>query len=175
MAQFQFPKLMKLTNQQRILVLEWAATGFDEKKRLIVMRRAGYSWPEKNASKVFGNAKVKEAIDEQRNVAAAKLEDEFGDLRDRVIREAALLAFHTIGDVVTFTKKDVYLKPSSELKAETIAAIQKVKNGAYGTEIAMYDKGVNIERLARMLGMMQPDQPPPGGVTLIIGDPGKVA
>lgn len=171
MAQHQFPRLMKLgSKKQRLFVLNYAAQGFENAVK--AAKEAGYTGAN-SANQLLKTPAVVLAIEEQQGKVAEELEEEFGPLRKRVIHEQAELAFretNSIAHLATWTPQEVYLRSSEELGDAIKGTIRKIKRGQHGVELEAYDRGANLERLGRMLGLGR-DNEVPGQVELVIHSP----
>jgi phage terminase small subunit len=131
--------------------------------------RAGYApfAAEVTASRLLRNAKVGAYIEYLRREQSARLEID----ADRVVLEAARLAFSDIRDTMTWTDRGMVLKDSEELTDDAARAIMSYKekrrviagrNGAddildIEREVKFHPKLPAIELLAKHLGLLTRD------------------
>ena len=141
------PLTTKLTTKQDLFCREYIID-LNATKAAI---RAGYS---KKSAHVLGTQtlkipKIRDRIDQLVGNRGNRLEIS----ADNVLKELAKLAFHNPADYTEFDEKgDIVYKASNTLTSDQMAAISSIKKPTGGDlEIKFYDKGVNLERLARHL------------------------
>jgi hypothetical protein len=153
------PELDKIKNtRHRRFVLEYAAIGF--KNQRIAAIAAGYKDGKavtKTASVVALRVEVVAAINEQRTILLAKVEEELDMDAQAIMREMAIVAGSDISDYLTFDSDGVYIKDSRDITPHKLRAIKgvKIKSGKYGkdVELILHDKLKGTEVLAKAKGM----------------------
>lgn len=106
-------------------------------------------WP--HASKLMANDKVSTRI----KALAKKVEERFVIDTERLLREAARLAYSDIGQIM---HPDGRVKLPHELDPETRAAVSSFKIDEYGRiEYKFYDKNSAVERLFKHKGLFEVD------------------
>ncbi len=71
-----------------------------------------------------------------------------------VARELSILAFSNIGDFMEWDNDGIRLKASAEIDQDKLRAIAEIREGPNGrVTIKLVDKGANLERLGKYLGM----------------------
>jgi len=147
-----------LTRRQAIFVREYLA----DLNATQAAIRAGYS--AKNADKIgpelLGKTRVKAAIKAAMDARAARLDVK----ADRVVLEAARIAFADLGRMVRWGKRGVELLESTELSPDDRAAVAAVQERRHkgqleGLSIKLHDKNAALVTLCRHLGLFnQHDQ-----------------
>lgn len=82
--------------------------------------------------------------------------------RDRIVAEAAAVAFSDVRNVVEWGPAGVTLRLSSELAEAAAVAVSQVKEGKHGVELKLHDKMKALELLAKIQGLFKED-----GATII--------
>jgi phage terminase small subunit len=100
----------------------------------------------------------------------------FGVTKLSIIEELAAIAFHDIGDYVSWTNDNIRVTPSAELSPwhrKAIASVRQIGPEAGPIELKLCDKLRALELLARVLGLFDSSaaSPPHGRVHFIIETP----
>ena len=133
--------------------------------------RAGYSQPSAHvtSSRILARRDVRTHIE-------GALANRFGVTKLSIIEELAAIAFHDIGNYVSWTNESIRIIPSAKLSAwqrKAIASVRRTGPEAGNTELKLCDKLRALELLARVLGLLEPGATaaPPGQVHFIIETP----
>jgi len=118
-------------------------------------RIARYSLPDKQATQVANNPRVKHALEERR----AQLDKQANITAERVLQEYVRIGFASIDDVLSFNASGVQLKDSADLSDDTLATIESVQermgaDGASSLKVKQYDKLKALDALAKHLGIL---------------------
>ena len=113
--------------------------------------KAGYKNPKGNAHRIMENEDVKARIAE----LAEKIAERTVVSVERLVKEAARLAYSNVTDIVSFKGKTLTLKDSAELTDDITAAISEVSKTKDGIKIKLHSKQAALELLARHKGMFR--------------------
>lgn len=128
-------------------------------------RRAGYEPANARviASQNLSKLNIWAEVEKRRDALRKKKEITL----EKLVDEAAALAFSEIKQIVKVDDTGVTIYPSDEWDSDAAKAVKKVKKTTteYGTnvEAEMADKGQNIDRLAALLGFLSDKNPGDNG------------
>ena len=113
--------------------------------------KAGYSSKSaySQASDLLKIPEIQELVEIEKNNIAARL----NVTPERIIREAAKLAFSDVRDYVEWKENNVNLKPSAEIDDIAAAAIQEISSTENGPKIKLHNKQQALKTLTHILGM----------------------
>ena len=116
--------------------------------------RVGYSKTSAHvtASRMLRRAAIREAIQ-------AELQGKFGITKLTIVQELAAVAFHHIGDVVSWTEHALHLRPSSALTDDQRKAVTAVRQSKGCVEVRFADRLRALEILCRVLGLWDAAHP----------------
>lgn len=148
--------LSELPEKQRVFVVEYFAQGLNATKAAIA---AGYSakTADSQASRLLKDVKVAAAVAEWSRTKLRSREI----TAERVLDEVAKLAFHRPTELFT---GEGYLRPLSDLDEEEAASIAGIEISERHSDdgstvrlkkIKLADKGMNLERLMRYMGLFK--------------------
>lgn len=131
--------------------------------------RAGYSPSSAHvtSSRLLARAEVRAHLE-------TVMADRFKVDKLTIIEELAAIAFHDIGDYLTWSNTDLRTVPSRRLSTAQLKAIASVRRTGSGyVELRMHDKLKALELLARVAGLLggTPSGSPFGTVQFIIETP----
>jgi phage terminase small subunit len=111
--------------------------------------RSGYSKTSAHvtASRMLRRAAVRGAIQ-------AELEKRFGITKLTIAEELAAVAFHNVGDVVSWSKHNLRVRPSNALTDDQRKAVIAVRQSKGRIEVQFADRLRALELLAHVLGLM---------------------
>lgn len=146
-------------------------------------RKAGYSvkTAEVQGPRLLGNVRVKAEIAARQK----KLADKYEVTQERVVRELALLGFSNMADYMRPDESGQPILDFSSLSREQAAALQEVTTEAFvdartgdqdakegrsvrRVKFKLADKGSNLERLAKHLGMFVEKHEHTGNLSLTV-------
>jgi|CXWL01.1.fsa_nt_gi phage terminase small subunit len=135
----------RLTLKQRLFVREYLVDLSAAKAAV----RSGYSKTSAHvtASRMLRRQAIKEAIQ-------AEFENRFGITKLTIAAELAAVAFHNVGDVVSWSNHTLRIRPSCTLTDDQRKAVIAVRQSKGRIEVQFADRLRALELLAYVLGLM---------------------